>query len=210
MTSLIRLSPNIQRIQQGSPYSDIYRDVHLRSVSRHAHPDIPRWENPGDWGARHLNDNAPFTLWNAEERKFRRPNEEELSWIHEECSTEDWSLTGYLLCIETYRPPCPIPLTLGTLPVKFFRPGREFDPPFPDAPYSNSRVPDPCPNLRWQNMTHPTRSQIAAVLTALEPLADVRAATFLPIWTIFELETEGNRSYEKFSLPGVVAGRTSI
>ncbi|KAK9848639.1 hypothetical protein MYU51_015661 [Penicillium brevicompactum] len=58
-------------------------------------------------------------------------------------------------------------------------------------------------------MTHPTKNQIVAVLTAIAPLANVRSAIFLPFWTIFELETDG-RSYERLSLPGVVAGRTAL
>ncbi|KAJ5543359.1 hypothetical protein N7461_009362 [Penicillium sp. DV-2018c] len=41
-------------------------------------------------------------------------------------------------------------------------------------------------------------------------LARVKAAIFLPSWTIFELEFGDGRSYEKRSLPGVVAGRTAL
>lgn len=117
---------------------------------------------------------------------------------------------GWLICIETVSPPQPIQLTLGAMPIIFVPPGEMFQQPLPASGYSNPRVPDPCPTLRWQNKTHPTKSQKVAVLRAIAPLAHVRAALFLPHWTIFELETGDGRSYERISLPGVVAGRTAL
>ncbi|KAJ5419875.1 uncharacterized protein N7487_003425 [Penicillium crustosum] len=98
----------------------------------HSHPEQKRWESPGGWGARHMNDMAPFTLWDEQNHKFRYPSRQDWTWIR------------------------------------------------------------------------------IAVLTAIAPLARVRAAIFLPAWTIFELEFGDGRSYEKQSLPGVVAGRTAL
>lgn len=222
MASPQRLSPQVQLIQQSSPYNDIYTNAavsplrtrshtqHLHLVAPHGHPEKPRWEEPGGWGARHMNDTAPFTLWDAEERKFHFPSREQISWIEGQCETPRIFSNGWLLCIETDCPPKPVPLTLGNMPVKFVRCGEMFEEPLPRSGYSNPRVPDPCRTLRWPNMTHPTKSQIVAVLTAIAQHVNVRSAIFFPFWTIFELETGDGRSYERSSLPGVVAGRTAL
>jgi hypothetical protein len=222
MASPIRLSPHVQRIQQRSPYNDIYTNApitplrarqnmrYLRYMVSHSHPELKRWENPGGWGARHLNDVAPFTLWDEENRKFRHPSREDWTWIRRKFGEGSVHISGWLICIETARPPRPIPLTLGTMPVIFVRPGEMFKEPIPTSGYSNPRVLDPCPTLQWPKMTNPNKSQTVAVLKAIAPLARVRAAHFLPAWTVFELETGDGRSYEKRSLPGVVAGRTAL
>ncbi|CAG8282784.1 unnamed protein product [Penicillium salamii] len=222
MPSPVRLSPHVQRIQQSSPYTDIYTDApitplrarenveHLQNVFSHAHPEKKRWETTGGWGARHMNDKAPFTLWDEKHRKFRWPSKKELSWIREKFGDGNVSFNGWLMCFETDSPPKPIQLTLGTLPIIFVRPGEKFFDPVPESGYSNYRVPDPCPTLQWLKMAHPTNSQMVAVLEAIAPIAHVKAAIFLPIWTIFELETGDGRSYKKCSLPGVVAGRTAL
>lgn len=176
----------------------------------HSQPEIQRWQNPGGWGARHVNDTAPFTLWDEQTRRFRPPSKQEMSWIIAKFGNGNMHFSGWLTCIETASPPRPIPLTLGTMPVMFSRPGEMFEQPLPLSGYSNPRVPDPCSTLRWPDKTHPTKRQKVAVLRAIAPLAHVRAALFLPHWTIFELETGDGRSYERFSLPGVVAGRTAL
>ncbi|KAJ5344643.1 hypothetical protein N7452_002647 [Penicillium brevicompactum] len=205
-------SPHFQRIQQRSSYTDVYKNAPitpLRTRMSTQRPGGQRWEGPDGWGARHLCDAAPFTLWDAKGRKFRFPSGEEMSWIEGRFGTGRISSNGWLLCIETNCPPKPVALTLGNMPVIFVRCGEMFDQPLPKSGYSNPRVPDPCPTVRWPNMTHPIKNQIVAVLTAIAPLANVRSAIFLPFWTIFELETDG-RSYERLSLPGVVAGRTAL
>lgn len=176
----------------------------------HSQPEIQQWENPGGWGARHVNDTAPFTLWDGQARRFRMPSKEELPWVRAKFGSTSMYFNGWLICIETASPPQPIPLTLGTVPVICVRPGEMYEEPLPLSGYSNPRVPDPCSTLRWPDKTHPTKSQKVAVLRAVAPLAHVRAALFLPHWTIFELETRDGRSYERFSLPGVVAGRTAL
>lgn len=220
--SPVRLSPQVQRIQQSSPYHDIQTNAaisplrsrantqHLRDMTSHAHPEMRRWENPGGWGARHLNDIAPFTLWSEETRTFRGPSKEEMSWIDAKFESISISDFGWLLYIQTDSPPRPIPLTLGSMPVIFARPGEELERLTPSAPYPNPRVPDPCPNIRLPLLTDPTKSQTVDILTAITSLANVRAANFLPFWTIFELETGDGRSYGVSSLPGTVAGRTAL
>ncbi|KAJ5138854.1 uncharacterized protein N7515_003702 [Penicillium bovifimosum] len=159
MPSPIRLSPQISNLQQNSPYLDIYTNAPisplrtrentqpLRQTLPHSHPEPKRWESPGAWGARHINDSAPFTLWDEVNRKFHHPT------------------------------------------LLFVPPGGPFEEPIPSAPYPNPRLPNPCPGVRWPRMVNPTKSQRTAVLEAISRLANVRAAIFLPFWTIFELET---------------------
>lgn len=205
MASPIRLSPHVQCIQQSSPYTNIYDNAPvspLRDLLPHSHPEQKRWENPGGWGARHLNDMAPFTLWDEQNHKFRHPSGQDWTWIRNKFGEGTVHISAWLICMETASPPQPIPLTLGTMPVIFVRPGEMFREPIPLSGYSNPRVPDPCPTVRWPQLTNPTKRQAVAVLTAIAPLARVRAAMFLPAWTIFELEFGDGRNYEKRSLPG--------
>ncbi|KAJ9487233.1 hypothetical protein VN97_g6072 [Penicillium thymicola] len=222
VASPTRLTPHVQCIQQSSPYTNIYdhapvspiraRDntQHLQDMLPHSHPEQKRWQKPGGWGARHLNDTAPFTLWDEQNHKFRYSSPQDWTWIRSQFGEGAVHISAWLTCMETASPPQPIPLTLGTMPVIFVRPGEIFREPTPSSGYSNPRVPDPCPTIQWPKLTNPTKRQIVDVLTAIAPLARVRAATFFPAWTIFELEFGDGRSYEKQSLPGVVAGRTAL
>ncbi|KXG52614.1 uncharacterized protein PGRI_095640 [Penicillium griseofulvum] len=220
--SPIRLSPQISNLQQNSAYLDIYTNApisplrtrestqHLWQTGSHSHPETKRWESPGGWGARHINDSAPFTLWDEANRKFHHPTREQSAWIRRKFGDGTLSHNGWLMRIETASPPQPIPFTLGTMPVLFVPPGCPFEEPIPSAPSPNPRLPDPCPGVRWPQMLNPTKSQRTAVLEAICQLANVRTAIFLPFWTIFELETGDGRSYPELSLPGTVGGRTAL
>ncbi|KAJ5758226.1 uncharacterized protein N7511_006920 [Penicillium nucicola] len=170
-------------------------------MTSYSNPEPKRWSNPAGWGTRHWNDVAPFTLWDEKNRKFRHPSHEELPWIRQQFGEGEVHFSGWLMCIETARPPQPIPLTLGAMSVLFVRSGETVMDLIPRSGYSNPRVHDPCPNVRWLRMTNPTKAQTAAVLAAIAPLAHVRAALFLPFWTIFDLETGDGRSYTRLSLP---------
>lgn len=80
----------------------------------------------------------------------------------------------------------------------------------PESPYPNPRIQDPCPTLTWPKMAFPTKEQNITLLTALEPFANIRAILYLPNWTIVELRYGDGRVYEPRSLPGIVAGRTTL
>lgn len=171
MPSPIRLSPQISNLQQNSPYLDIYTNApisplrtqentqHLRQTLPLSHPEPKRWESPGAWGARHINDSAPFTLWDEVNRKFHHPTREQSAWIRRKFGDGTLSHNGWLMRIETASPPQPIPFTLGAMPVLFVPPGGPFEEPIPSAPYPNPRLPDPCPGVHWPRMVNPTKSQ---------------------------------------------------
>ncbi|KFY48016.1 hypothetical protein V496_10348, partial [Pseudogymnoascus sp. VKM F-4515 (FW-2607)] len=78
------------------------------------HPDQPRWENPGGWGARHISDTAPFNLWDEKKRKYRMPERGlECDWCHEKFGGDSLSQPGFFTSIPTSSPPKPAPFTLG-------------------------------------------------------------------------------------------------
>ncbi|KAJ6095926.1 hypothetical protein N7486_006672 [Penicillium sp. IBT 16267x] len=191
MATSERLSPQVQRLQTSSPYVDIY----TRALPNPLHPEPKRWQSPGGWGARHMNDTAPFTLWDEQNSKFRHPTQEESAWIRDKYGDGKRGQSGW--------PPQPVPLTLGCMPVYFVGTGTgesHFE-ALPRAPYPNPRVLDPYPAaLRWPKMQFPTKEQRVAM----------RAILYLPNWTIVELTHGDGRNYEPKSLPGVVAGRTTL
>ncbi|CAG8072160.1 unnamed protein product, partial [Penicillium nalgiovense] len=197
----------VQHIQESSPWIDIYTNSatsplrersitqQLSLVTPHAHPEPKRWQEPGGWGSRHMNDNAPFTLWDRMNRQYRAPTRDEFEWIHKKFGNGKFLQSGWYICIETDNPPKPVPLTLGCMPVMFVRTGETFFEPFPEAPYPNPRLPDPCPDLNWPPMEFPSDADNVAFLKALEPLANVRAVMYLPSWTVVELEYGDGRVY---------------
>jgi hypothetical protein len=75
---------------------------------------------------------------------------------------------------------------------------------------SNPRGIDPCPDLKLPTMTFLTKEQNITILTALQPLMNVREISYMPHWTIVDPEFGDGRVYESNSLPGVVAGRTML
>ncbi|KAF7712048.1 Uncharacterized protein PECH_005270 [Penicillium ucsense] len=220
MANNFRLSPQVQQIQAMSPYIDILTnapltffrepptEVQCSSHPQHENPVPTRWKDAGSWGARHLHDNAPFTLWVEEARTFRSPTKEETQWVLQTFEAQHMGMSGWYMWIETSNPPKPIPLTVGCTPVMFVdvRPTI----PIPKSPYPNPRLQDPCPGVYWPKMSFPTREQNAKVLTSLVAFANVRAIIYLPCWTIVELYSGDGRVYEPRSLPGRVAGRTTL
>jgi hypothetical protein len=59
-------------------------------------------------------------------------------------------------------------------------------------------------------MAFPTLEQNIALLTALQPIVNVRVILYMPHWTIVELEYGDGRVYKPNSLPGTVGRRTTL
>lgn len=113
--------------------------------------------------------------------------------------------------IETDQPPEPVPLTLGCMPVLFVGIGEAPRIPRPSAMrYANPRVKDPCPQISWPRMSNPQTHQKTAVLSYLAEIVTPKAIYFLPSIMVVELALNDGRSYETHSLPGTVAGRTTL
>ncbi|KFY75031.1 hypothetical protein V499_04986 [Pseudogymnoascus sp. VKM F-103] len=183
----------------------------LPAESSDAHLDRPTWTNPGDWGARHISDIAPFTLWDPVARQYRMPKNPEYEWCKEKFGDGTLMQPGWFTAISSSSPPNPAPLTLGGMPLIFHPPGED---PWrylmPRLYYANPRVPNPCPEVKWGEMTFPTKEQNAAILRALEPLAAVQKVVYMPYWSVAELKVRDGREYKPGSLPGVVGGRTML
>ncbi|KAJ5375059.1 hypothetical protein N7517_007065 [Penicillium concentricum] len=167
-----------------------------------------RWKDPDGWGARHIYDTAPFSLWDKIERKYRPPTKGEFRWIRNKFGDGTISCYGWFICIKINNPTNQVPLTLGCMPVMFVH--ETLHEPFPEALYPNPRLPDPCPHLRWPRIEFSTDAESTTLLKALEPLANIRPVMYLPSLTIIELEYGDSRVYGPRSLPGIVAGRTTI
>ncbi len=115
------------------------------------------------------------------------------------------------LYIETESPPEPVTLTVGCMPVLFVPTKEPPEITYPNAAhYANPRVQDPCIEIRWPLLSNPRKHQKIAILTALGEIVNMKAINFLPSFTVVELQHDDQRIYEKNSLPGVVAGRTTL
>lgn len=177
-----------------------------------------RWSSTGSPGARHVNDIAPFSLYDVCQGRFTGPNRKQFEWILETYSVTKVSCSiPYLTCFTSTPPPVPVPLTIGGMPA-IFSPLWEVSIPFlgettspsltwptGDTTYANPRVEDPCPSLTWPTGTFPSRYQMISTIEALKPIASIRKVYFLRTGLIVELEHQDARVYLPGSLPGIIA-----
>lgn len=76
--------------------------------------------------------------------------------------------------------------------------------------YANPRINDPCPHINWPRLSNPNHAQRIGILAALENLVNVESIMFLPSMTVIDLARDVNRIYDAKSLPGIVAGRSTL
>ena len=177
----------------------------------HAHPEPPKWIGPQGYGCRHVHDKAPFSLWNQSDRRFLPPTKDQGAWICANFSACGMGWMLHFMYIETDQPPEQVPLTLGCMPVLFVGKGEAPRSPTPSAMhYANPRVKDPCPQISWPRLSNPQKHQKTAVLSYLAEIVNPRAIYFLPSMMVVELALNDGRSYQTHSLPGTVAGRTTL
>ncbi|KAI2790874.1 hypothetical protein POX_c03725 [Penicillium oxalicum] len=77
--------------------------------------------------ARHVIDAVPFSLWDAQDREFRPPDESQWEWLFEKFNAQTISLRSWYMWIETDKPSQSIPLTIACKPVMFVGTGAQFD-----------------------------------------------------------------------------------
>lgn len=225
-----RRSPEVQELQSTPKFVDIYTGSPLSQLlnsgmqsqfsaqaqlpsqsqsqsSPAACPDpLPRWQGPRGFGARHINDQVPFSLWSEDRQDFRGATFQEKRHVQEIYDAERLEFHGKLIVVETYSPPRLVPLTVACTPAIFIPPGQGRKFMCGLATYPNPRVPDPCPQLGWKRMQTPQKSEMANVITALVELMNIRRVNFLPASIVVELVHGDGRVYSSASLPGVVAG----
>lgn len=97
------------------------------------------------------------------------------------------------------------------MPVIFVGVGERPEAQLPNAGhYANLRIKNPCRHISWPKLSNPKHAQRIAILTALESLANPKSIIFLPSMTVVDLAHNDSRIYNPKSLPGVVAGRTTL
>lgn len=213
-TTTIRLSP-VKTRRVGAPFVNF-----PASPTSHAHPD-PRarmWQDSqsdNGWGVRHVSDKAPFNLWSEQEHEFRFPSDEEEKWICNTYGVRSLGHFGNFLVIETAIPPNPLPLTTAGFPTMFvpIRQPKEmlYDPftPRNNTDYASPQVKDPINTFKLSHWIDPSKDQMDEISFALCHLASVKRITYVWKITIVELKIDG-RTYERRSLPGIVAGCTTL
>ena len=211
----------MQQLQRAPDYVDFYSgslldgrfdhppQSQLPGIS-HSHPDpAPIWDGPRGFGARHINDCAPFSLWSQEKQDFRPSTREEERWILNEYQADRVEFRGHLIIIETSNLPKPVPLTVGCIPTIFVPIGQRQKFMCGETAYATPRVADSCPHWPLKRMQNPTTLQMVNIIEALTNLMNVRRVNFLPWSMVVELEHGDGRTYESATLPGVVAGFTT-
>lgn len=208
-----RSSPTINRIRTQTPFVDFRSPSKFgSSLSPPKIALVGQNENVRSdsglrgWGSRHIDDNAPFNLWDEEQYDFRKATRGEQEWI--------WgafpgvvaiSFTGPTIVIQTSSPPQPVPLTVGGVAAIFVPPDIEPAGTPMTTAYASPRVPDPVPSLKLRRLTRPAPEDIVLIANALVSVADVKALNFYDYSLIVELRHDG-RTYARHSLPGTVAG----
>lgn len=177
------------------------------------------------FGSRHLEDTAPFSLWDQERREFRGPTDIEKSWIFRRYHATAIHLDWPMVIIETEYPPSPLPITVGCVAALFVPPpnpstGETSSPRFLSSQYlpssfevntsfASPRVLDPIVTYKLESWKIPTRKQQEHVLEVLSPMMDIKRLNFVWPYIIVELYMN-DRVYATHSLPGRVAGCTTI
>lgn len=117
-----RRAKGVQILQKLSPYTDIYTNSPSRglreSISPVPVPTVPtepeqRWIRTDAPCARHINDKAPFSLWDNDSYDFRNLTKQEGEWIVDAYKAIEISFEWPILIIVTDQPPRPITLTVG-------------------------------------------------------------------------------------------------
>ncbi|MCJ1453925.1 hypothetical protein MMC28_004274 [Mycoblastus sanguinarius] len=211
-----RGTPTVQALQSTSPYTNFYTKNTVRpdnqpsTVTSHAHH--PEWDyrflGSAGYGGRHVNDKAPFSLWDDEKRTFLLPTAEQNAWIFTNYNATDLHVQHPFIIITTASPSQPIPLTVGCVAAIFVSSNTPpYLPMYGKANYANPRLPDPCPEVQWPKLSNPSRSHITQTLKALSKLMALKNVLFLVNHNVVELEHEDGRIYEPRSLPGIVGKR---
>lgn len=74
------------------------------------------------FGSRHLEDTAPFSLWNKERNECCGPTEIQRSWILTRYKASAIHLDWPIVIIETAVAPSPLPVTVGCVAALFVPP----------------------------------------------------------------------------------------
>lgn len=207
-----RSSPEVQRLQTLSPWVRYYplpnplAQPAPQIVSTNPLGPSSRWMIYGDRPARHINDVAPFSLWDGRNLTCRNPKPEEMEWLENKYGAIKITIRDTMIIVTTSAPPEPIPITVGGIPAVFASPGNEPGDLGGTSSYVNPRL-TACDHISWLNMTFPSLREMIEITEALTRLANVRRVNFTMVHILVELVWGDGRQYPDSSLPGKVAGR---
>lgn len=191
------------------PFGTMIRGREPLPLKRYQQPHVST--RPLYVGQRHVHDPAPFSLWDSENCRVRHTTREQQDWIDRTFEYSSMGTHTWFISLATNTLPCPLPLTLGGVPLYFVPKGMHLDEVHSLSldTYLNPRLPDPCLHLRWEKMTFPPKHIHDAILKYLkEDLGlNVKGIVYLPLCNIVELEIGDGKRYGVHSLPAHVAGR---
>lgn len=220
-----RLSPNIDQLRRQMPYVN-YNASDI-TPSRHAHPHLsassspsqtntpsqvtlkPRWKTlKSGYGSRHEHDVAEFSLWNDESQRFKFPNPAQMQWVKEYYKATEVRFEFPVIIVITNHIPDPLPLTVACVAARFV-PSAPLDTmPRINSNYATPRLPDPVPFV-VQKWASPAKGEIEMIVSALLQLCSPKAINWHGPYCFVELRADDDRVYQRHSLPGVVAGKTT-
>jgi hypothetical protein len=210
-------------VPPASPYSNIGRAGTATAVSTTSSRGVPsralvettdiwRYQAPAPgYGNRHINDDAPFTLWDELRETYKSPSMDQLQMIRQRYEANDVYVVLPVVVIETATPPDPVPLTVAGLFAHFVPLGDMYSPSFRQnltKGYSDPRMADPHPD-HIKPWSAPTVKEMRSVALTLSQFCNVKAVNFLHPDIVVEIENDG-RVYPPRCLPAVVAGRVTF
>lgn len=204
-STITRLSP--VKLYYASPSyapSKVFTEIQVKKGS--THKTCFKSQGPG-FGSRHVNDDAPFTLWNTDSSGFRDPTAAETSWIHERYSANKIGFSPPDVLIYTNQPPKNVPYTVAGMLARFVPEDSTFQCSIPGAfkPLSTTERSDllAYPLHRYEFPLEESRYEI---INKLLKEVDIRAVHFVPPLVIVEIDVSTGRTYARKSLPGKAGG----
>lgn len=181
------------------------------------------WAGPSGYGARHILDDAPFSLWDETIHDFRLPTSSEESWLISRYKPTSIGFQFPIMLIETDSPPNPLPLTVAAVATKFVPPPNTLPnemnasnlltDPLPDARpigfttnYAKIRGNEDPLEFRFRKWMQPTDHEVKRLMQTLYGFCNPRLVHILYPRLIIELFCEDGRTYQPASLPSTIGG----
>ncbi|KAF3480580.1 uncharacterized protein GIQ15_05927 [Arthroderma uncinatum] len=210
-SSPARASPDLAILRSRLPY--VNYDSSVLRPDNHAHPHQPSCSAPWRtlkpiYGSRHIYDVAEFSLWCEDTAEFKLPTPVQANWVMTYYRAKEVRFEYPVITVVTDTPPNPLTLTIAGVAARFVSDTRLNTCFSVDTAYASPRVPDPVP-VQLQKWLAPTKSESDLILASLAPLCNVKGISWYGIYCYVELHTGDGRSYERHSLPGRVAGKTT-
>lgn len=162
------------------------------------------------FGSRHLYDDAPFTLWKADDSGFRYPTSGELKWLDERYHADRIDLCPPDMLIHTQEPPELIPFTVAAMLVRFIPTASnpvyyDTSPTGAFKPLSKTERHDILPDLLLRYEFPPSKIR-NKIIDKLRREVDIRAVHFFPPLIIVEIDVRTSRYCARKSLPAKAGG----